>query len=191
MEDKKIKIMKELVVEIQKYFKNFFLAGGTALMFKYNHRFSEDLDFLSIKHFSFSRLSMKIRNYFDISKEERFEDNIDFFIKDIKVSFIYFPFKNIKRLDYIENIKIASDYDIFLNKIYASGREIESKDVIDFAFLYDKYRWNIEKVKKDFEIKFPNQSFELYFGAILSIEDYPNLDEKTIKIIEEIKNKLI
>ena len=190
MDDKKIKIMKELAVEIQKYFKNFFLAGGTALMFKYNHRFSEDLDFLSIKHFSFSRLSMKIRNYFDISKEERFEDNIDFFIKDIKISFIYFPFKNIKKLDYFENIKIASDYEIFLNKIYASGRRIESKDIIDFAFLYDKYRWNMEKVKKDFEIKFPNQSFELYFGAILSIEDYPNLDEKTIKIIEEIKNKL-
>lgn len=189
MEREKVEKMMFLARNIQKNFRNFYLGGGTALMFKHQHRISEDLDFLSEKLFSFTILSSKVRKIFKVQREERFTDNMDFIIEDIKVSFIFFPFKNIKPLENFEGIKIASDYDIFLNKIYSAGRRIESKDVIDFAFLYNKYRWDKERVKKDFEKKFPDQSFEIYLGAVLAIEDYPEIDERTKKIIEEIKNK--
>ena len=37
----------ELARRIQPHFKRFYLAGGTALMFRYNHRLNEDLYFLS------------------------------------------------------------------------------------------------------------------------------------------------
>lgn len=191
MERERIERMKKLAREIQKHFKNFYLTGGTVLMFKHNHRESEDLDFFSQKEFSFTRLSAKIRKIFNVQKEERFQDNIDFVIDGIKVSFIFFPFENIKPLENFEGIKIDSDYDIFLNKIYAGGRRIEPKDVIDFAFLYEKYKWEKEKIKRDFQKKFPSQSFEIYLGAILSLEDYPELDEKTIQIIEKMRDELI
>jgi len=183
----RIEKMKKLAREIQENFKNFYLGGGTVLMFKYNHRISEDLDFFSEKEFSFLRLSSKIKKIFKIERYEQYIDNIDFFIEDIKVYFIFFPFKNIEPIQKYEGIKVASDYDIFLNKIYSAGRRIEVKDVIDFVFLYERYRWKKEKVKEDFEVKFPNQSFEIYLGAILSTEDYPYLDEKTLKIIEVLK----
>ncbi len=181
--------MKRLAKDIQRNFKNFYLAGGTAIMLKHKHRISEDMDFFSFRAFSFLRLAVKVRKIFKVEKEERFEDNIDFIIEGLKISFVFFPFQNIRPLENFEGIKIASDYDIFLNKIYSAGRRIESKDVIDFAFLYNKYRWNRNSVKKDFERKFPNQSFEIYLGAILSIEDYPDLDENTIRIVQEIKRE--
>lgn len=190
MEERVVRI-KKLVREIQKNFKGFYLAGGTALMLKYSHRISEDIDLFRKEPFSFTRLASKLRKLFKVEREEQFTDNIDFIIEGIKVSFIFFPFENIKPLEVFEEIKMASDYDIFLNKIYSAGRRIESKDVIDFAFLYEKYRWEKEEVKRDFEKKFPNQSFEIYLGAILSIEDYPDLDNKTIKIIDEIKGEWI
>jgi hypothetical protein len=38
----------------------------------------------------------------------------------------------------------------------------------------------------DFERKFPHQSFEIYLEAVFSIEDYLELDKKTIKIIKEV-----
>lgn len=183
--------VKKLAKEIQKNFKNFYLAGGTAIMLKYKHRISEDMDFFSSKAFSFLRLATKVRKLFRVEREERFEDNIDFFIEGLKISFVFFPFKNIKPLENFEGIKMASDYDIFLNKIYSAGRRIESKDVIDFAFLYTKYHWDKKTVKKDFEQKFPDQSFEIYLGAILSVEDYPDLDEKTQKIVQEIRKEWI
>ncbi len=176
----------ELARKIQANFKSFYLAGGTALYLKYNHRYSEDLDFFKQKPFSFNRISSKLRKLFKVSKEERFTDNIDFIVENVKVSFIFFPFKNIDRLETFEGIKKASDYDIFLNKIYSAGRRIESKDVLDFVFLYEKYRWDWNMVKRDFEMKFPDQSFEIYLGAMLSVEDYPDLDNRTKSKLKEI-----
>lgn len=163
-----------LARNIQELFRNFYLGGGTALMFRHAHRISTDLDFFKKTSFSFLKIASKMRNYFSIQKEEKFSDNIDFIVEGIKVSFIFFPFENIKPLEDFGGIKMASDYDIFLNKIYPSGRRVETKDVIDFAFLYEKYRWDRDMVKRDFEKKFPNQSFYLYLYAIMSVEDYPD-----------------
>ncbi len=164
-----------LTQEIQKNFKNFYLAGGTAIMFKFNHRKSENLDFFSYRSFSFSRLSQKVRRLFKIEKEERGEDNIDFYINGVRVSFVFFPFKNIKRLEKFRGVKKASDFDIFLNKIYAAGRRIDWKDPYDCAFLYKVYKWDLKEIKKSFEKKFPGQSYEIYLGALLNFEDYPSL----------------
>lgn len=82
-------------------------------MFKYNHRQSVDLDFFREKAFSFAKISQKIRNYFQVQKEEKLEDNIDFYIGDIRVSFVFFPFRNIKPLEDLKGLKKADDYDIF------------------------------------------------------------------------------
>jgi hypothetical protein len=38
------------------------------------------------------------------------------------------------------------------------------------------------KVKENFKV----QKEEIYLGAVFSIEDYPELDKKTIKIIKEV-----
>lgn len=189
--EEKIKRIEKLVRKMQQNFRGFYLAGGTALMIKHHHRISEDIDLFKKEPFSFTRLALKIRKLFKVEKEEHFTDNVDFIINDIKVSFVFFPFKSLKPLEVFEGIKIASDYDIFLNKIYSAGRRIESKDVIDFAFLYKKYGWDKGEVKKDFEKKFPQQSFEIYLGAILSAEDYPEINKKTLKIIKEVKEKWI
>jgi len=187
--DKICKKIYSLAKKVQENFKSFYLAGGTALMLKHKHRISVDIDFFNERYFSKRRISQKIRKIFKVIKEEEGVDNIDFFIENTKISFVYFPFKNIESLENSRDIKIASDYDIFLNKIYAAGRRIELKDPIDFAFLYQKYRWSKEKVKKDFNKKFPEQDFELYLGAILNIEDYTGLDKRTKNILKQIEKK--
>jgi hypothetical protein len=173
--EKEYNSLLKLVLEVQKHFTNFYLAGGTGLMLKHKHRISVDLDFFSQKPFSYTQLSEKLRKFFWVESEERLEDNIDFFIKGKRVSFVFYPFINIKQLENLNEIKIASDYDIFLNKIYVAGRRIDPKDPFDAAFLYKIHKWKVPKIKKDFEKKFPNQSFEIYFGALLHFEDYPKL----------------
>jgi len=167
----------ELAKKIQSLFRDFYLAGGTAIMLKYNHRESKDLDFFKEKPFSFNRLSIKIRKSFNIQTEERFIDNIDFYIDDIKVSFVFFPFKNILPIENFRGIKKASDYDIFLNKIYSAGRRVDPKDPFDAAFLYNIYQWDKTKVEEDFAVKFPNQSYKIYLGALLNFEDYGQLPQ--------------
>ncbi len=173
------KIIK-LAEDIQNIFEGFYLAGGTSLMIKYNHRKSVDLDFFKEKLFSSNHLIKKTQRNFKVSKWEKGIDNIDFFIHGIKISFVFFPFKNIKRTERIKNISMVSDLDNFLNKIYAAGRRIEKKDPFDAAYLYKMHNWNKQIIKKSFEKKFDGQSYEIYLGALLNFPDYEPL-EKWIK----------
>ena len=181
MKDKLLKLAQR----IQPHFRQFYLAGGTAIMFKHNHRVSDDLDFLSERAFSVHRLIAKVRKLFPVESYEVPGDNIDFKIEGIKVSFVFFPFKNINRIERFKGVRIASDYDIFLNKIYAAGRRIDWKDPFDAAYLLKIHQWPREQVKHDFERKFPSQSFEIYLGALLSFEDYPGLPEWMKEILQK------
>ena len=174
----------QLAQKIQPHFRNFYLAGGTALMFKYNHRTSEDLDFLSGRAFSVNRLIAKVNKLFSVESYEVPGDNVDFKIEGVRISFVFFPFKNVRRVERFKGIRITSDYDIFLNKIYAAGRRIDWKDPFDAAYLLKIHNWQYEQVKRDFERKFSSQSFEIYFGALLSFEDYPELPEWAKEVLE-------
>lgn len=173
--------------QIQKIFKEFYLAGGTAIMLKYSHRKSIDLDFFRQKPFSFRRLTSKFRNHFPVEREEQGIDNLDIFTKGMKISFIFFPYANIEDIQYVKGIYMASDYDLFLNKIYVAGRRIESKDAFDVAYLYSKHKWSNVKLKGDFERKFSDQSYEIYLGALLKFEDYeplkPWIKESLMKLM--------
>ena len=181
MKDKLLKLAQE----IQPHFRRFYLAGGTAIMFRYNHRTSEDLDFLSERSFSVHRLIAKVRKLFPVESYEVPGDNVDFKIEGIRVSFVFFPFKSIKRIEEFRGIRIASDYDIFLNKIYAAGRRIDWKDPFDAAYLLKIHQWPRDRVKRDFEWKFPSQSFEIYLGALLSFEDYPELPNWAKEVLKK------
>ncbi len=166
-----------LASHVQPYLRGFYLAGGTAIMFRHKHRVSTDLDFFSYSWFNRERRLAMLRRHFSIEDVIFGEDNVDVFIEGIKVSLVYFPYKNIERVKEWEGIRMASDYDIFLNKLYAVTRRTETKDVIDVAFLYKTYRWNVEDVARDFENKFPGHRFALALGAVANFDDYPDLPE--------------
>ncbi len=145
-------------------------------MLKYDHRTSKDFDFFCSRAFSYNKIAVTLRKHFAVNKEERMNDNIDFFVGNRKISFVYFPFKNILRLQDHRGLKMASDYDIFLNKIYTAGRRISPKDPFDAAFLLKQHTWPAKTIKKDFERKFPDQSYEIYLGALLNFDDYPKIE---------------
>lgn len=187
--EQRIRKLIALAQKIYPLLPGFYLAGGTNLMFKYQHRESTDLGFFKEKSFSFNRMLLKIQKQFNIEKLEKKEDNVDCWIEGVKVSLVFFPFKNVQKTELFKNIPLASDLDIFLNKIYVAGRRIDDKDIFDIAFLYSKYyeKWNFQLIKNYFEKKFPYQNFEIYLGAVFSLEDYPDLDEKAKSIIDSMQ----
>ncbi len=161
-------------------------------MLKYNHRISYDLDFFNFKEFSYNRLAKKVIPLYQnqIDKWERKEDNIDFFINGIKVSFVFFPFKNLEKIETIHQIKVAGDFDLFLNKLYVAGRRIDPKDPFDAAYLYNQHHWDNNYIIQGFEKKFKGQSYKIYLGALLSFEDYGELPawikETLMKLIYQV-----
>ncbi len=171
-----LKVYQKLLQLAQRFYEilpsYFYLVGGTAIMFKHRHRLSTDLDFFAPKYFSFQYWIKKVSKSFKIQSYSTGSDNIDFIIADTKISLVRFYYKNLKRRERIENIFVASDYDLFLNKIYAAGRRIEWRDPFDAAFLLQHHQWNPIQIKKDFEKKFPEASYEIFVGALLHKEDY-------------------
>jgi hypothetical protein len=176
----------KLALRTQGLFKDYYLAGGTAIMLKYNHRTSIDLDFFRRRPFSFNKIAVTMRKKFQVTAEERLNDNIDFFVEGKRISFVFFPFRNVHPLQDIKGLKAADDYDIFLNKIYSAGRRVTPKDPFDAAYLYNLHNWPKGAIKQDFERKFTDQSYELYLGALLSFEDYLGVDTKTRRILSKL-----
>ena len=81
----------KLAQEIQPHFRQFYLAGGTAIMFRYNHRTSEDLDFLSERTFSVHRLIAKVRKLFPVVTCGVLDTNEDFNAEKMWPSFHSLP----------------------------------------------------------------------------------------------------
>ncbi len=157
-------------------------------MFRHNHRESLDLDFFFNEDRTFTSILGKIQKNFDIEGfiQQPGADNLDVFIQEIKVSFISFPFKPINDTEDVYGIVTFSDYDLFLNKIYACGRRVLWKDPYDLAFLWGKFHYDFDMARRGFRKKFLGQDFDLYLKAATTLEDYPELKEKP-EVIQVLK----
>jgi len=133
-----------------------FLGGGTALMLKYKHRLSYDLDFFVFKEIDLGEvlreLAFSLPYNFDFAIEfpilivsnRRFSTKIEIHKRN-----------NVKLLGYEEifGIKKMSDLDILLEKIYFIERNKEA-DIFDIKFLLDKLRISEEEIVKKLVEKF-------------------------------------
>ena len=160
-----VKDQKRITKLVVSKFLAYYLTGGTALAFYFNHRLSEDLDFFTQ---SYKRSdSEKIMKY--ISKETGFKYQLDAVQDDPKlipmtVYFIELGDKQVLKIDFVkdykENVGLVKDglhsvADIYLRKLYAAigmqEKETETghvsatgrqsvKDLFDLYYLSSKYK---------------------------------------------------
>lgn len=122
------------------------------------------------EHNSLLKLAKEIQEHFPgfylaggtalmLRHKHRVSIDLDFF-NHRSFSFAHLAAKT-RKLFHVEAEErlMASDYDIFLNKIYVAGRRVDPKDSYDAAFLYKTYKWKPAAIKKDFEKKFQGQSY--------------------------------
>lgn len=145
--------------------KNFFLSGGTALSeFYLHHRLSKDLGFFSQKEMSHRSIrsflrkvspklgikSFKFREIFGIHTSIlKFNKN-----QNLKVDFSYYPFPPIERWTFMEKLKVASIYDIAVDKLHSIFNRSQARDFIDFYFILKEKGYRLEKILKDIRVKF-------------------------------------
>ncbi len=146
-------------------FKTYYLTGGTALSFYFNHRFSEDLDFFSQKHKQ--KNPERIMKF--VSKKTGFDFKLEAEQNDpelipMKVYFLQLEKNNVLKIDFVqdfqENIKrvrngLHSIEDIYFRKltatmgfqekrsitgdVMATGRQT-AKDLFDVYYLSKHYK---------------------------------------------------
>lgn len=164
-----------------KLFKNFYLAGGTALALQLGHRKSEDLDLFSAKEFK-SNIVVKLKDYKVISLGD---NSIEIAIGKTKLFFFYFAFPLFKDIIHVEKLRMADPVDIGLMKLLALQGRTCKKDIMDLFFI-DKNVIPLQELLEIFEQHFPKESFNSY-SSIKTLLD-PNQLSKTPtpKMIEAV-----
>ncbi len=188
------KIEKDVLFSLQPFFKvNGILSGGTALMLQLSFRKSYDFDLFFPYEIpdNFLRKVSKIFN----SNIKILINNIEeltFIISDqIKISFIYFPFKRKYKPVLSDSIMLSSFKDIASDKAYAIGRRPEYRDYVDL-FIVLKNGFNLARTILDAKEKFRGEfSEKLFLSQLVYFEDLKDFTVEFIKeeySIKEIKD---
>ncbi|MBL7157073.1 MAG: nucleotidyl transferase AbiEii/AbiGii toxin family protein [Candidatus Omnitrophica bacterium] len=178
---KQQKLITNLVTSL---FKDYYLTGGTALAFYYNHRFSEDLDFFTQEYSALipDRIMSFISQKTGFSYKLDREQNIAGLVK-MKVYFLKLNKGRQLKVDivqdYVDNINAVKNGlhsldDIYYRKILAgigtstkesdAGKPIPAgrqsvKDIFDIYYLSKKYK----KLSKFFLEHFTYEKAEALF----------------------------
>ena len=186
--EEQIRILKLLLK--QDYLKDHYLAGGTSLALRYNHRKSVDLDL-----FVFSKFNQEKSNMLNIDLKKTFGNefvNISVtkvgvfgFIDDVKTDFINYPYRLIYPLDHFEDIRLASPIDVAAMKIKAIVNRGAKKDFFDIFELLNHFK--LIDIFGAFQKKYKIDNTSSVERALLYFEDAENLDMQDNSVLS-LKN---
>lgn len=136
------KSRQEVLKKLKSLTSDFVLGGGTALALQIAHRKSFDFDFFSSSQIP-KKLLEKLSKVLPIENiAVDTSDELTVFTTDeIKITFLYYPFKKMFRYVLIEDeLQIFSVRGIALQKAYAIGRRGEYRDYFDlFTILMNNH----------------------------------------------------
>ncbi len=124
---------QEVLQKLIPFALDFVLGGGTALALQLAHRKSFDFDFFSSSQIPKNLLEKLSQN---LSIENIVVDTLDeltfFTTNNIKVTFLYYPFKPIfEHIKTEEGLRLFEVKEIALQKAYTIGRRGEYRDYFD------------------------------------------------------------
>ena len=165
----------------------FYLAGGTALYYYFQHRESLDLDFFTPASLDF----LSYQRFFSPFKTLSFSSHtIHLQVEGVNVSFFRYPYKLLSPLNTLEMIKVAHPTDILCMKINALINRGSRKDFTDVYFIMKEFHLTAAQCIKLFREKYGDYNPLIIHKALTFFEDAENEPElKMLKPVdwEEIK----
>jgi len=129
------------VLSIVKSFNDTFgLVGGTAIALQLGHRKSIDFDLFTNKSFGNGTIVNKILKQASI--QSTIVDQVDeltIIVKDVKLTFLYYPFPLDFKESFEDVIKMPDLLTLAAMKVYALGRRSKWKDYVDVYFILKQY----------------------------------------------------
>jgi len=180
----------ELATQKKEIIKRFYLTGGSALSaFYLNHRVSKDFDFFSEKEEVLPKVIeaflRKISSQLGIIKIKRsqflglfsyhliYSDN-----ESLKVDFNYYPFPLIEKGKFYRGLKIASIYDIAVDKLHTLFMKPRGRDYVDLYFILKEKNYPLKKLILDAKAKFDWDIDKLNLAAqFLRVKDFEEILE--------------
>lgn len=184
------------LLQQDKHFRGFSLAGGTALAFYLGHRESIDIDLFTTEDFNVGSSLEYLEQSYEFSLQFSEKNTLKGIINGIFVDFITHKYPVIDKPVEEEGIRLFSQSDIAamkLNAIAADGTRI--KDFIDIYFLLEHHSFSdiIGYYRKKYDKRNDMHAVKsiCYFDDIDQGQDWPKMLKEKDLSLDKIKNRII
>lgn len=172
------------------HFKDFYLAGGTALALQMGHRISVDFDLFSGEEISNALLQKTKKVFADksVTPSVNNSDELTIFVGDSKVTFLHYPFPVIfDRIDY-GGVQLLNTKEIAATKAYTIGRRGSLKDYVDVYFIISECYCSLSEIIGNAEKKYGDEfNARLFLEQLIYLEDIE--DESIIFLKDEVTKR--
>lgn len=148
------------------------LVGGTALALQYGHRSSVDLDLFGKIDVDGYELQSILSKYGVLKVENETKIIHQYYIDNIKVDVVNYPFEWISPIIEEDGIRLASPIDIAAMKVNAIEGRGTKKDFIDMYMLLQHY--SLKEIIAFYQQKYPNYSIFRALRSLTYFEDAEN-----------------
>lgn len=149
------------------------LVGGTALALQYGHRSSIDLDLFGKIDIDGYELQSILSKYGTLKVENEAKIIHQYYIDNIKVDVVNYPFEWISDVIEDNGVRLASPIDIAAMKVNAIEGRGTKKDFIDMYMLLQHY--SLEEIIAFYQQKYPNHST---FRALRSLTYFEDAEDQ-------------
>lgn len=149
------------------------LVGGTALALQYGHRSSIDLDLFGKIDIDGYELQSILSKYGVLKVENETKIIHQYYIDNIKVDVVNYPFEWISPIIEEDGIRLASPVDIAAMKVNAIEGRGTKKDFIDMYMLLQHY--SLKEIIAFYQQKYPNYSI---FRALRSLTYFEDAEDQ-------------
>ncbi|QTA38531.1 nucleotidyl transferase AbiEii/AbiGii toxin family protein [Thermosipho ferrireducens] len=171
---------------------DFYLAGGTSLLIKYDHRPSEDFDFFLFpeKSFKLDIYEKSLQKYHLENFKIIYKDNgtLLFTLNGVKVSLFHYPYSLLEKPGKIDGVFIASDKDIACMKASAISSKGLKKDFFDLWILIQIHNWELKDLINMLKTKYKEYNTSIFVKSLTYFEDAEK--NKDFQIIETNWDKI-
>lgn len=149
------------------------LVGGTALALQYGHRSSIDLDLFGKIDIDGYELQSILSKYGVLKVENETKIIHQYYIDNIKIDVVNYPFEWISPIIEEDGIRLASPIDIAAMKVNAIEGRGTKKDFIDMYMLLQHY--SLKEIIAFYQQKYPNYSI---FRALRSLTYFEDAEDQ-------------
>lgn len=190
------KTQLQILPLVQKFRREFYLVGGTAIALHLGHRRSIDFDLFKNKPINPKRILETISGFeYPYFVTRRVTEQLNLNIKDVKFTFFQYPFE-IEATEKLNDIlRLPKLLDLAAMKAYALGRRSKWKDYVDLYFIL-KEHYTIKQISDRTTDIFGQLFSEKLFRAQLCYFDDIDYSEPIELLVspvsdDEIKNFFI
>ena len=157
----------EVLPLVQKFKKEFYLVGGTAIALQIGHRRSVDFDLFKASSIHPTKIINTVKgSSFPFIVTRRVSEQLNLIVNDVKFTFFQYPF-DITAKSRLHNFARTPELlDLAAMKAYALGRRSKWKDYVDMYFLLKDY-FSISQISKKAMAVFGDLYSEKLFRAQL------------------------